>query len=127
MPVIAVASAAPAAAASMVGLWEISQFQAHYTAVTFPTAPGWDGFYIDTNFIVSRADGGTIPNDGAVVLTTDTGDTDSWHFGAGGTSMVVSTDIDDNLTSLDATTLTLTIGGEVHGPYPIDRSALQTP
>lgn len=91
----------------------------------------FNGFVVDVSFDLSRSDGGEITSDGSVALATDAGDAEVWSFGAGGTSKHASTGfnggIADELESLDATTLTLTVGGEVNGPYPIDRSQLSFP
>lgn len=133
MPVIAVASATPAAAASATSTWTFTGTQARFVAEPtggdFPI--DFDGFTIYVRFDLARSDGGEITSDGSVALATDADDASVWYFNAGGTSKHASTRFSggmyDELKSLDATTLTLTIDGEVHGPYPIDRSALTSP
>lgn len=123
VPIIAVAAAAPAHAAST-SAWLITAQEADFGRASGDPPWAYDGYQLWIGFTLSRSDGQpTPPGLQSVDVLTNTGDTHTWYFNGGDNAHIASMYV-YNLQSLDAETYVLTIDGETHGPYLINRSRL---
>ncbi|NYD54605.1 hypothetical protein [Microbacterium pseudoresistens] len=117
VPVVAAAVAVPAQAASTV-TFALTNTSSFYDPLSpDPLSPPYD-LYLSGD--LSRTDGQQITQDYATVVATNSGDTRTWYV-SGSTNYnpyPFSTFIHN--VSGEATSFTLTIDGEVLGPFPID-------
>ena len=80
------------------------------------------GHMLHVSFTIATS--GRVPNTSEpVMVVTDADDTHRWVFSAGQSSRSAALVVTP-LTSLDATSVTVTVGGQTFGPFPVDRSLL---
>lgn len=115
-PVVVLATAVPAAAASVTGEWTLTDVSARFTDMN--SVPELGPWALSMSGDLGRVDGQPITEPGSALIRTDTGETHTWFYSAGPVPYPFSTAI-FRIVDPIATSFTFTIGEDTLGPFPI--------